>query len=726
MWAEGRSELMAFADGVELEGVTSKNGGQQGDPYLNLAFSYALKEAQKKFWVSIREGEDVDKGVCYWVADDGYAVGPPDTLYPALAQFQTDLADASLVCNGAKFEVYVSAPEYDSELRPAEMPLHGVTIDNVLHPGITIGGCPIGSPAYVQDVLTQKFNNIASDITSLTTTLRLVAPMALWTLLYHCQQRRAQHWMQFCPPDDVRPHLAMIDSALDEMMAASFGSRAHLEDNLIMLRIRSPVNEGGAGRRSLVDQCNAAYVGATWQIVSRLIDTQDEGLVSPGYHPDLTDIFGAGAFDPGRDGTNRFEKYCDGSCQSGMAYKAAYESMQAELPDDASRKAGPLGPSVEHSGYGYERGKGQRDLTRVRESPQRDYMRNRYDSLPNTDQRRIAFYAASGSQTANLLMTACPGGDFNFRPDEWHELMAWKFGLESLWLKDFVGCRLNNDPSRICDAYGMALNGGRAMGGSGITDRHDVVKWSLYEMLKSMNVFVKCEVTQFFIRFISAAGRDHLAAGVRERQGVVPDFTITDGDITKILDVKGAGLNKSRYIDAQPANATPLLGYAVQKRAKTVPREYERKAHQNIDVKFNGTAPGDVGPMEQCLKDHGGVVPLVFGHYGEICYEFDRLLQEAAETGAARLRDALYVKTAEQAKTVLLWKLRRKMAASIFRANLDCFQSQMEHLTGDAGSARRNHAFARKRFFARGDLSRTTYEYRQTHANLPGGQVGPW
>jgi hypothetical protein len=49
---------------------------------------------------------------------------------------------------------------------------------------------------------------------------------------------------------------------------------------------------------------------------------------------------------------------------------------------------------------------------------------------------------------------------------------------------------------------------------------------------------------------------------------------------------------------------------------------------------FNGTAPGAVGPMEQCLKDHGGVNPLVFGHFGEISYEFDRLLQQAAETGA--------------------------------------------------------------------------------------------
>jgi hypothetical protein len=66
--------------------------------------------------------------------------------------------------------------------------------------------------------------------------------------------------------------------------------------------------------------------------------------------------------------------------------------------------------------------------------------------------------------------------------------MAGYFGLPSLMLKEFVGCRLNNDPRRICDACGMALLGGRPMGGSGLTDRHDHVKWALYESLKSMNV----------------------------------------------------------------------------------------------------------------------------------------------------------------------------------------------------------------------------------------------
>jgi hypothetical protein len=90
-------------------------------------------------------------------------------------------------------------------------------------------------------------------------------------------------------------------------------------------------------------------------------------------------------------------------------------------------------------------------------------------------------------------------------------------------LKEFVGCRINNDPRRICDACGMALLGGRPMGGSGLTDRHE-----------SMNVLVKCEIYHLFTRFLSAAGRRHIEPGVRERRGMIPKLT--------------------RYLDAQPGS----------------------------------------------------------------------------------------------------------------------------------------------------------------------------
>ena len=89
------------------------------------------------------------------------------------------------------------------------MKLGGVTDDNNQHhPGIVVGGCPIGDQHYVQTILNQKFDKIVSDTKTLTSTLTLVDPMALWIMLYYCSQRQANHWMQHCLPSEIgRAHV---------------------------------------------------------------------------------------------------------------------------------------------------------------------------------------------------------------------------------------------------------------------------------------------------------------------------------------------------------------------------------------------------------------------------------------------------------------------------------------------------------------------------------------
>jgi hypothetical protein len=77
--------------------------------------------------------------------------------------------------------------------------------------------------------------------------------------------------------------------------------------------------------------------------------------------------------------------------------------------------------------------------------------------------------------------------------------------------------------------------------------------------------------------------------------------------------------------------------------------------------------------------------------------------------------------------SVLHWKLRCKTVASIFRVNLDCFQAHIERMSGDV----RRQRSSEERYYctrgALGDVLPHVYsEYRRTHANLPGGQVGLW
>ena len=91
------------------------------------------------------------------------------------------------------------------------------------------------------------------------------------------------------------------------------------------------------------------------------------------------------------------------------------------------------------------------------------------------------------------------------------------------------------------------------------------------------------------------------------------------------------------------------------------------------------------------------------------------------------LADSKGAPSPELARAVLLNRLRRKTAAAIFTANLQCLQNRMQHLgTGNQGQARRRREQSRRRFFLGGDASWASYRYREEHENYPHGQTGPW
>ena len=717
LWAENRSETQAYYHGRPLDGVTSKTGGQQGDPLLNMEFAYLLMEPQRRLRAALATGS-ADDGEVKFIADDGYAMAPPVKLYPALAQFKADLAALGLECNVSKYETYITDPQYDSPLRPQEMKLSGVTAaDGSWHAGVTVGGCPVGSDEYVTTHLATRFDEIVSEANKLQSALQLVNPMALWCLTSSCTQQQLYHWLRYNYPKHTVPALARVQAAIDQSVNAAWGSSEAFDDPLVLERVRLAVRNGGAGLRALADVAPAAFVGATFHIAHRLVDRTESGMVCPGLAPGLVKLFGIGAFDESANGQGRFSGLCSGSSVWGDEFKTAYIAMRNEL-SPAERLDGPLEAEVHNSGYGFS-AKAQHRITEAREAPRLKSLQAKMQALPNTDVRKISFFSIVGSKTACMLLVAhpCPT-DFSFRPDEWGELMARYWGLKSPMLKNYVGERINGQASRVCDPYGFELQG-KALPGPAFVRRHDHIKWAVVNALEAMGVDVTCEPQNLFKRFVSAAAADHLASQAG-RQGTVPDFLLRVGGTSALFDLKTIGLNKSRYLNPQPAHADTPAGYAVERRAQQVPAGYIHKARV-VDVKYNGTAPGQVGPMEAALASYGGVSPLVAGHFNEISRGFDKLLGDAAELGAQQLQNALYTKSATQARAVLLWQLRRKMAAAICRANINCLQDLMAHL-GTSGANARSHARkanARRYFFPRGDPANTGYQHRATHSNFP-------
>ena len=100
-------------------------------------------------------------GFAMFVMDDGYAVGPPEVLYPALEQFASDMAEVDLTCQPNNYRVYLPAG-VDSDLCPSYMPVESVMIEGDVHHGIVVAGAPVGAPLYVQDKLRIVVDNVVS------------------------------------------------------------------------------------------------------------------------------------------------------------------------------------------------------------------------------------------------------------------------------------------------------------------------------------------------------------------------------------------------------------------------------------------------------------------------------------------------------------------------------------------------------------------------------------
>ena len=130
--------------------------------------------------------------------------------------------------------------------------------------------------------------------------------------------------------------------------------------------------------------------------------------------------------------------------------------------------------------------------------------------------------------------------------------------------------------------------------------------------------------------------------------------------------------------------------YAVEIRAKNIQHEY-------------------VDKTRKCL---------VFGWYGEVNKAFEQLLGVAAQLGSLRLHTEMNCHSPLHAKGVLMWNLRRDLAAAIGRANMNFLFARRALLVGDVAAAQKRLADARRRFFRSGDPSYPTYSYDRAPAHV--------
>ena len=183
----------------------------------------------------------------------------------------------------------------------------------------------------------------------------------------------------------------------------------------------------------------------------------------------------------------------------------------------------------------------------------------------------------------------------------------------------------------------------------------------------------------------------------RKRQGVVPDFlvhaAIEGTERPLLMELKTLHYGPSTYgADAQRCAA-------VGRRAAALPAEYRRKDRE-VNLRYCGSSPDRIGPVERKLQTYEPVRRLVFGAWAEGSPQIEKLLSALATAGATRHWRSMRC-TEEQAGGSLAWLLRRRWALTVLRDNARLKLDRLEYVGRGAMAAADRRATAATAFAAR-------------------------
>ena len=214
-------------------------------------------------------------------------------------------------------------------------------------------------------------------------------------------------------------------------------------------------------------------------------------------------------------------------------------------------------------------------------------------------------------------------------------------------------------------------------------------------MMKKGCMGVQVEVYNLFAAYVHQDGEQ------RTRQICVPDLGyLLNGHIEVLGDVKCINVCPSRY--SGPRMDT--RAGAVKARQTTITAEYRRKMVQG-DRMYNGTAEGDIGPLERRLQAYGRVRGFVFGAYGEASTDVETMVSLIAHGQAGVTWRDMGARTPTEAAAVLKDRATRWLGVAGARAHAALKLSRLQ----DAFGGPRRDANDRRRA--------SEYEYRQRRAS---------
>ena len=132
---------------------------------------------------------------------------------------------------------------------------------------------------------------------------------------------------------------------------------------------------------------------------------------------------------------------------------------------------------------------------------------------------------------------------------------------------------------------------------------------------------------------------------------------------THLFELKSVGKCKD-YL----ATGGPKLCNIANAKAKKQPGSYEKKARE-LDMKYNQTAPGAVGPIEETLKDLGIVTGVAFGPFCDASVSLENLTRSLVELAAPRIQAECGFSSIKVARGFALNRYRRALSVACVKAH---------------------------------------------------------
>ena len=688
--------ILAPSSGLESRGVLwgeSNEGTTQGDPESGPYFCIAMQEYVRKADKYLA----AQGGCARFGWDDGYLIGPTDTVYETLESFSQEVHNnCGLTLQRRKTEVFNRS---ENSVTSNGLVSAGANINGQWEPGMICYGVPIGSDTYVRHMLNLKVTEVEQEVEAITSVLE-EERQALWAVLRSSISQKLDYWLTLVYPSLVQEAAIRMDKLELKVLEQLLGSHIPLEGEGLawdlpikvpiesldgrsfqQFVVRQPIKMGGLGLRSNEETSPVAFIGGLEQSLPHLGGATGVCQQLTSQIGDMKNI----------KNDTRWQPLIESGCRTGKELLESWKLLQTEAIQCSTylcqEVQEPLASKVESAGNGSEDGSTRSKLVQQREELRGAVLKEALSRMKGQRKRPVLAWLNRDKLTTSWLQ--CLPGPDGLSNQAFSEAMALVLCMPSPACKNRIGAQIARD--KTVDLYGDSIMS-TVLPGDHWRTRHDKLKISIQSLCTWARLPATAEVFGLFSHLIPAQALTRLERG-RKRQALVPDFRLempcpTGGTKLQLAELKVLSCCSTWYPTRDGANVR-----GTDKRARGLQTEYKKKA-SNIDHDIIGTPRDERGPVERRLEEFGVLLGVCFGAWGEASEDVHLLIQALAESrlsfqGMQRGRPGSGAELG-----MLVGQIRRRLSLTAIKAQVDCLLSKI-HQVGPG-----NQQMARRREWA--------------------------